>query len=821
MPGSAGGGGFPGHRNALSFFLPKRKSQVIYLIQPPLVQLNSPYPAVYYLRSFLEKRNFPCAAADHSIALFEKIFCPAGLEKIFARTRETFEKAAGYETAPAENAKNRGSRYDTARFLSEEERWRSCIGRLTAFLRGQDREWGHLLALANGVLPSGPRFDAAFASFDGQPPADTAPLLAGKLLADLAGFIAAAVDSAFALVRYQGNGAAAVNFAQAKKDSSGYILRHFYAPWLEGEWDKLERAAAENGGPLIIGISIPFPGCLAGALACAESARRRFGGRLTVIAGGGFVNTELRFIGEKAGGAEIFDYFDYLSFDKGYGSLEAILKRTGGDGSPTGPLYKTVYRDRNGSRVITGPGIADGRERPLLSEEDRRYEEGEREAVRTIFPNYDGTDFSRYCYPVDDVNPMHRLWSDGHWLKAYLAYGCYWHACSFCDVTLDYIRNYEPVDPDALFAHLLDQVEKTGIRGVHLVDEAAPVASLLRFAELNREAGLPLVFWGNIRFEKDYTPDAAAILAAGGLLGVSAGIEVATEKGFARIGKGITLKEVIRACAAFKEQGILTHAYLIYGYWDEDEREIIDSAEILRQLFDSGLLDSAFWHQFVLSCHSRLYAEWRQGRRPGLKVIDPAGPRPVGDGVITRNDLAFEGEERFRRFTEPLDRLLAAWLAGDTGFPVTEAFPFKVPAHLTPPDLVLNMLDEYARDRDASRAAAPEEGGEGRMLFLGSRPVLSGNCRKARLEWHWRLENHGITVRADAPEETAVEGGDALYRARRVAALLVGAARSPGTAAADMYRGLCGILGRKAAGAWRTLRKGGLAFFVFSPNSGA
>ncbi|MDR0451938.1 MAG: radical SAM protein [Treponema sp.] len=789
---------------------------MIYLAQPPLVQLNSPYPAVYYLRSFLEKRGFPCIAADHSIALFEQVFCPAGLGRIFARAREIFGRGAN----PAENAEGPGPRYDVARFLSEEERWLSCIERFSAFLRGRDREWGHLLTLANGVLPSGPRFDAALASFGGQPPADAAALLAGKLLADLAGFIAAAVDRAFALVRYRGGGAGAADFSQAKQDSSGYLLREFYEPWLEGEWDRLEEAAAalpaaESAAPLVVCISIPFPGCLAGALACARSARRRFAGRLAVVAGGGFVNTELRFAGEKAGGAEIFDYSDYLSFDKGYGSLEAILEASGGNSRPDGPLYRTMYR--SGGRVIAGPGITGG---PPLSAGDLRREEEEREAARTVFPDYTGADFSRYCYPVDDANPMHRLWSDGRWLKAYLAYGCYWHACAFCDVTLDYIRDFVPVDPDALFDHLLDQAEKTGVRGVHFVDEAAPASSLLRFAELNRAAGLPLVFWGNIRFEKDYTPDAAAVLAAGGLLGVSAGIEVATESGFKRIGKGIGLREVVRSCAAFKEQGILTHAYLIYGYWDEDKREIIDSAEITRQLFEAGLLDSAFWHQFVLSCHSRLYAEWQQGRRPGLKVIDP--PDPALPGGVTRNDLGFQGEERFAKFGDPLDRLLAFWLAGDAAFPVAEAFPFKVPAPSVPPLLVADMLEVYARDRDASRAAVPGENA-GQALFLGSRPMLSGNRGKARLEWSWRLERHGITVRAGAAEKAAAEGRpgaenrgtsgcrDALGMAGRVAALLEEAAGGPGTEAAELYCGLLEILGKDAAGAWRALRNGGLA----------
>jgi hypothetical protein len=97
------------------------------------------------------------------------------------------------------------------------------------------------------------------------------------------------------------------------------------------------------------------------------------------------------------------------------------------------------------------------------------------------------------------------------------------------------------------------------------------------------------------------------------------------------------------------------------------------------------------------------------------------------------------------------------------------------------------------------------------MLFLGSRPAVSGNHRKARLAWRWRLEDHGITVKADTPGESAAKSGDALGRARSLAALLEGTMRSPGTAAAELYRGLRGILGEKAAGAWRTLRDGGLA----------
>jgi hypothetical protein len=802
-----------------------------------MIQLNGPYPAPYYLKSFFAARDYPVLVRDHSIGLFERIFCRSGLERIFADVRRVYGEAlrggvsrkgrpgeAGSgEDVPGPNLQNKNTEYYIRRFLSEEERWFSVIDHLVRFLRGREPEWGHFLVLANGVLPGGPRFDAGLASWEGSPPGGAAVLLATRLLEDLADFITHTLDSSFSLIRYlpRLSGSPALReFVPEHMGLQGYIFRTFYLPFLEEEWDALasflsppardfagDRAkngnddggwtGGDDGTVLILGITIPFPGCLSGALACARSAKRRFGERVVTIAGGGYVNTELRFL--EAGG--FFDFFDYLSFDRGYGSLEAILEHLGGP--PEGALYKTRYRSRETGELI---GFADDREEYGFA----RFREIDRESVKTIFPDYAGVDFSRYLYPVDEENPMHRLWSDGHWLKAYLAHGCYWHSCAFCDVTLDYIRGFEPVPAEALFRHLREQAEKTGIRGVHLVDEAAPVSSLLRLAALNRDAGLPLVFWGNIRFEGAFTPDAAALLAAGGLLGVSAGIEVASEAGFRRIGKGLGLKEVVRSCAAFKEAGILTHAYLIYGYWDEDPQEIVDSAETLRRIFAQGLLDSAFWHKFVLTRHSRIYAEWQQGLHPALKVKDgdppSAGPAaPLGTAksghkgeIFARNDLAFEGEGSFDKFTEPLDRLLAAWMTGDTGGSVAAAFPFKIPSPSIGPHIIEEILDCYARDRDAGRAALPLEDGN-RVLFLGSKPMIKEGPGFTLLFWRWRLADHRLRIPAG--------------RGETLASLLEGVSRHPGKGAAVLYRDMEKLLGGDAAAAWKTLREGGLVLF--------
>ena len=58
-------------------------------------------------------------------------------------------------------------------------------------------------------------------------------------------------------------------------------------------------------------------------------------------------------------------------------------------------------------------------------------------------PTWDGLPLDRYLSLLDMLNPMHRLWSDGHWNKLTVAHGCYWKKCSFCDVSLDYISRYD------------------------------------------------------------------------------------------------------------------------------------------------------------------------------------------------------------------------------------------------------------------------------------------------------------------------------------------------------------------------------------------
>ncbi len=350
---------------------------------------------------------------------------------------------------------------------------------------------------------------------------------------------------------------------------------------------------------------------------------------------------------------------------------------------------------------------------------------------------------------VEGTNPMHALWSGAAWLKARLAYGCYWRRCAFCDTSLEYIARFAPSAPDALFGHLHEQSRLTGQRGVHFVDEAMPVGHLLRFGLANLRHGRPLVFWGNARLERRFGDDTCALLAEAGLIGVSFGLEMATESGLEQTRKGIDLGSIVASLSALKRNGILAHAYLIYGWPGQSADDIVDSMEIVRQMFAQGLLVSAFWHRFILTRHSPLYAEWRAGARPSLRVIEPAW-------TFGTNDLSFEGEGEFERYGPGLEAGLEGWMErSDLDRPVRDWFDFRVPRPRIAEDHVKRLA--AAAERQARAPAA----GRGRTaVWLGGRLMRNDTAEgRVRLTWAYRNQLQQVEIEPARADILAAELG--------------------------------------------------------------
>jgi len=307
----------------------------------------------------------------------------------------------------------------------------------------------------------------------------------------------------------------------------------------------------------------------------------------------------------------VFDYFDYVTLDDGERPLLNLLKRLH-DGKT--PLVRTYVRKQG--KVVLETDLA----QHDIPQKD------------TGIPTYDGLPLDQYVSVMEMLNPMHRFWSDGRWNKITLAHGCYWKKCSFCDVSLDYIGRYDEPSTDLIMRRIKALIAETGETGFHLVDEAAPPSAMRSLAKRLIAERLSITWWGNIRFEKTFTPELCRQLAESGCVAVSGGLEVASDRLLELMKKGVTVEQVARVTRAFTDAGVMVHAYLMYGFPTETEQDTVDALERVRQLFAAGCIQSAYWHRFSATAHSPI------GLNPdafGIELLPPP------DIQFAHNDLNF------------------------------------------------------------------------------------------------------------------------------------------------------------------------------------
>jgi thymidine phosphorylase len=85
---------------------------------------------------------------------------------------------------------------------------------------------------------------------------------------------------------------------------------------------------------------------------------------------------------------------------------------------------------------------------------------------------------------------------------------------------------------------------------------------------------------------------------------VSGGMEVASNRLLKKMNKGVTVEQVTAAAQNLTEAGIMVHAYLMYGFPTETFQEIVEALGNVRDLFQQGALQSAFWHRYAMTVHS-------------------------------------------------------------------------------------------------------------------------------------------------------------------------------------------------------------------------
>ena len=574
------------------------ESMRVLSVIPPLTQLNTPYPSTAYLTGFLRSRGVAATQEDLALALVLRLLSREGLLAV----RECISALPLPQRTPRVQAFDRAF-----------DRYLATIECAVAFLQGRDPSIGHRIA-GRHFLPEGPRFESLDAYIDdegGDPLAwafgalgvqDRARHFATLYLDDVADVLREAVDPRFEFVRY------AESLAQSQA-SFDPLARALAAPsnLIDNTLRELTLAAVARHAPNIVLVSTPFPGNVYGAFRIAQAIKAHDPAIITVL-GGGFVNTELRELSEP----RVFDHFDYVTLDDGERPLLALLEHLKGQ-RPQDRLVRSFVRTAEGVRYVDA------------HEPDVPFAEAGT-------PTWDGLPLDHYLSLLDMLNPMHRLWSDARWNKLTVAHGCYWKKCSFCDVSLDYISRYEAVAAATLVDRIETIIAETGQTGFHFVDEAAPPKALKALVDELRKRQRSISWWGNIRFEKSFTPELCAELAGSGCIAVSGGLEVASDRLLKLMQKGVSVEQVARVTHAFTDAGILVHAYLMYGFPTQTVQDTVDALEYVRQLFAAGCIQSGFFHRFACTVHSPV---GQHPERFGITL------KPLPPVSFARNDVGF------------------------------------------------------------------------------------------------------------------------------------------------------------------------------------
>jgi len=638
----------------------------VVLVTPPFTQLNTPYPATAYLKGFLNTLSISSFQSDLGIETVLKIFSKEGLTDLFAQAE----------------TRNQIHSDQARRVFSLRNDYIHTVDAVVAFLQGSNPTLASLLAGRN-YLPEANRFQQlddlqwAYGAVGMQ---DKAKHIGTLYLEDISDFIQEAIDPNFGFTRYAerlGRSANSFNELYALLQQPPSYIDSIYLHILEGIMSAQQ--------PQVVALSVPFPGNLLAAFRCGQWLKAHYPD-VKIVMGGGFPNTELRQLSDP----RVFEFLDYITLDDGETPITQLLQYIEGK-VPQQDLRRTFLLQDGKVAFIDNRTCADVRQGSVG------------------IPDYSDFLLDKYISAIEVVNPMHSLWSDGRWNKLTMAHGCYWGKCTFCDISLDYIGRYEPLTAAMICDKMEAMIAQTGTRGFHFVDEAAPPALMKALAIEIISRKLVVSWWTNIRFEKSFTRDTCFLLKQSGCIAVSGGLEVASDRLLKLIDKGITVAQVVQVNQHFTEAGIMVHAYLMYGFPTQTAQETIDALEVVRQMFQQGILQSGFWHQFAMTTHSPV------GMNPdkfGVKITNKE------IGTFANNDLVHEdptGAEH-ETFSEGLKKSLFNFMHHNClDYPLQKWFEHKVPKTTIAPDYVQQLLQHPPYTTIAPTA---------KVFWLGNMPEL-------------------------------------------------------------------------------------------------
>lgn len=199
--------------------------------------------------------------------------------------------------------------------------------------------------------------------------------------------------------------------------------------------------------------------------------------------------------------------------------------------------------------------------------------------------------------------------------KAFPLSYCYWNKCTFCGINSKYdIKQTNNWDINSLIERI-DLWYSVGIKNIWFIDESIPVNILNNFAKKILQNNIKINWHFRSRIEQEYTKKSfSELLYKAGVRHILFGLESASERILKLANKTNNIPDYIENAEKIVDNltkhGIFVHFSTIIGFPTETEKEIEETTNFLKYLFDKYTGFSYNINTFYLDVGSQMYKRW-------------------------------------------------------------------------------------------------------------------------------------------------------------------------------------------------------------------
>ena len=196
----------------------------------------------------------------------------------------------------------------------------------------------------------------------------------------------------------------------------------------------------------------------------------------------------------------------------------------------------------------------------------------------SAIPLYDSF-FQTLLQTSDETQQYHQFFGR---LPVEISRGCWWNKCSFCNLNLQY-NHYKEKASERIISEIDMLTDKYGILSIQLIGNTLPIKNLTVFLNHLQQMNKDCRFIAEARADQLNREHYEQLKEAGVNI-IQTGIESFSKQYLQKMEKGVGVIENIATLKNSKEQGIENPYNLIFGYPNEERKDINETKNVVKKI---------------------------------------------------------------------------------------------------------------------------------------------------------------------------------------------------------------------------------------------